>query len=98
MRVRRKFSPQARQVIEDIAQGENRNVGVLIATYGVLEPDQQQELEQRECRINTVAGDVITADMPVRSLASLGDLDFVRYVELSRPLYPEPGDAFDRDE
>src|ERR1044072_5862190 len=91
-----KLSPQARRALDSFAQDADRYLDVLIATRGVLEPDQRLELEQLGGRINIVAGDVITVSIPVRLLASLGELDFVRYVEISRPLYPESSDADNR--
>ena len=91
-----KLSPQARRALEGLAQDADRYLDVFIATRGVLEPDHRLELEQLGCRINIVAGDVITVSIPVRLLASLSELDFVRYVEISRPLYPESSDADNR--
>ena len=70
--------------------GEDRQLSVLIATVETISDDQQLQLEQLGCEVRTVAGDVITASLPANSLASMGELDFVRYVELARPLHLEP--------
>ena len=77
---------------------EARQLNVLIATVGTISDDQRMQLEQLGCDVRTVAGDVITASLPASSLASLGEMDFVRYVELARPLHLEPDEVEDRSE
>jgi hypothetical protein len=89
----RKLSPEARRAFEEEGDRERR-VDVLMATHGRLEPAQRERLAEIGCRVGTVAGDVVTADLPAHALGELAALEFVRFVEVSRPLYAErPGPA-----
>lgn len=81
--------PDVEQAIQDADASDDRRADVMMATFGELAPDQRQAIEDIDGRVRTVAGDVVTLELPVRSLTALGALDFVRYIELSRPLWLE---------
>ena len=83
--------PSVQQAIREEGQGDER-ANVMMSTHGTLNAEQRGVLESLGCRVRSVAGDVVTLDLPRRALAALGDLDFARYVELSRPLWPEKQD------
>jgi hypothetical protein len=83
-----RLHPSVQQAIDD-PSGADKRANVMMATHGKLTPEQRAQLESLECHVRTVAGDVITLDLPVRSLDALGKLEFARYVELTRPLQTE---------
>lgn len=87
--IARKLSPEARRALADPDRDGEHRLDVLMVTHRPLEPGQRERLARIGCRVETVAGDVVTADLPVRALPELAALDFVRYVELSRPLHLE---------
>ena len=81
--------PDVEQAIHDADPSDDRRADVMLATRGILEPKQRLAIESIDGNVHTVAGDVVTVDLPVRSLAALGELEFVKYVELSSPLWLE---------
>jgi hypothetical protein len=81
-----KLSPEARIVLYRDAAGPVR---ILAAIHGEIDQFRRAHLETLGCRVRSVAAGVITAELPVGSLAALSDLAFVRYIEVSRSLSPE---------
>ncbi len=81
-----KLSPDARIVLYREPSGPVR---ILAAIHGELDQFRREHLEALGCRVRSVTGDVITAELPVGLLASLSDLEFVRYIEVSRSLSAE---------
>jgi hypothetical protein len=84
-----KLSPATKLRLSEISTGENPVLDVLVRTNGSLDPRQRSRLEGTGATVRTVAGDVTTVMIPFDGLSQLVSLDFVHYVEISRPLYPE---------
>jgi hypothetical protein len=85
-----KFSPETKQKLSELSSEEQPLVSVLVQISGGLGPERRSQLEEVGTEVRTVAGDVITATLPSSEIHHLAELDFVRFVEMSRPLYPEP--------
>jgi hypothetical protein len=81
--------PDVEQAIHAVNPSDERRADVMLATHGILEPEQRQAIEGIDGSVHTVAGDVVTVNLPVRSLAALCELNFVKYVELSSALWLE---------
>jgi hypothetical protein len=89
-----KLSPATKLRLSEMRTGENPVLNVLVRTDGSLDPAQRSQLESTGATVRTVAGDVTTVLIPFDGLSQLASLEFVSYVEVSRPLYPElqPGE------
>lgn len=92
MRNEQKYSPDARKLLSGEPAGAEK-VRVLVGTRGQISESERHQLEETGANIGSVAGNVLTAELPAARLESLGDFDFVESVELSRPLYPEKPDS-----
>jgi hypothetical protein len=86
-----KLSPQLKQALIETSDDENPTVAVFLRVEGTLDQARRSTLEAFDVEVRTVAGDVVTANLPLSSISRLVALDFVEYVELSGPLYPEKG-------
>lgn len=90
-----KLSSDAKQLIDAAAVGQGGTkeaaceIDVLVRTTRILSTDDQSRLESLGATVRTIAGDVLTARVPVNRLRELADLDVVAYVEISRPLTSE---------
>jgi len=84
-----KLSPATKLRLSEMPTGENPVLNVLVRTDGSLDPGQRAQLEGAGATVRTVAGDVTTVVIPFDGLSQLASLEFVSYVEVSRPLYPE---------
>ena len=84
-----RLSPDAEILLKETAIDSKRPIGVILAIYNPPCSEQLHVLKANGLRVKTVAGDVITAELPVGALRRLANLDFVRYVELARPLSSE---------
>ncbi len=84
-----KLSPATKLRLSEMPTEENPVLNVLVRTAGRLDPGQRAQLEGAGATVRTVAGDVTTVMIPFDALSQLASLDFVSYVEVSRPLYPE---------
>jgi hypothetical protein len=93
-----KLDPRARQllaavegsaVVEDLPT----EVSVLIQGEGAFSDEQLETLREEGARVRTVAGDVLTAGVPVAALGRIAEHGFVVRLELSGPLYPEEGES-----
>lgn len=86
---RAKFSPETKLSLSELASEENPLVRALIRTSGDLEEGQLTELKTIGAKVGTIAGDIVTIVLHMRSLPGLASLEFVRYIELASPLFPE---------
>ncbi len=84
-----KLSPKTKQQLSELPPKDNPLVTVLIRISGSLESQGQSQLEAIGGEIRTVAGDILTARIHLRELLQLAKLDFVSFIEISSPLYPE---------
>ena len=85
----RKFSPSAKRFIMSLSPGRKRSVKIMMRVSSGLDTQRQQQLEALGCQIRSVAGDIVTAEVPEEVLLQAGGLDFVSYIDVSQPLYPE---------
>ena len=91
---REKLSSDARQLIDAMALDQGAvetpaETDVLVRTKRQVSSDDRSALESLGATVRTVAGDILTARVPVDRLDELAELDVVTYVEISRPLVPE---------
>jgi hypothetical protein len=92
---REKLSSDAKQLIDAAAVGQDTTEGahaqtdVLVRTTRPVSSDDRSTIESLGVTVRTVAGDVLTARVPVDRLQELADLEVVVYVEVSRPLMTE---------
>lgn len=84
-----KLGPNAKLRLSGLSADENSLESILVRTSGNLTPEHQSQLKAMGAEIGTVAGDIVTIATPLRTLSQLAELDFVTYIELSTPLYPE---------
>jgi hypothetical protein len=67
-------------------------VGVFLRGRASFTPQDIAALEADGARIRTVAGDVMTADIPFDAIGRVSDHEFVIALQVSQPLFPEQGD------
>lgn len=84
-----KLSPETKRKLSELSAEEPQLVSVLVQIVGRLGPERRSQLEAVGAEVRTVAGDVVTATVPVGEIRQVAELDFVRSLEVSRPLYPE---------
>jgi len=84
-----RFGPRVKLYLSEFKDDENPFVSVIMRTINGLSQEQILQLEVIGAEIRTRAGDVVTLLLPARSLPVLVQKDFVRYIELTRPLYQE---------
>ncbi len=84
-----KFSPRIKLYLSELKAEENPRVTIIMRTINSLEPEHKSQLKVIGAEIRTIAGDIVTLSLPIRKLHILAEKDFVRYIELTRPLYPE---------
>jgi hypothetical protein len=85
-----KLSPELTIYLVDLPQEDNPVLPVLFRVKDELTTARRSKIEALGCEIRSVAGDIVTANIPSRSLLQLAALDFIAYIQRSRPLYPEP--------
>jgi hypothetical protein len=91
----RKLSPEAKQLAsaaianQSVSRQGLREANVLVRTTREVSTSDRARLESIGATVRTVAGDVLTAYIPIDRLEVLAGLDVVAYVELSRPLRSE---------
>ena len=64
-------------------------VGVFIRLARGPRPDDRAALERAGARIGTVGGELLTARVALRDVPAIAALEIVRYIEISRRLYPQ---------
>jgi hypothetical protein len=84
-----KLSPETKRKLSELSAKEPQLVSVLVQIDGRLGPERRSQLEAVGAEVRTVAGDVVTATVPVGGIGQVAEQDFVRSLEVSRPLYPE---------
>lgn len=83
-----KLSPDLRLRLSQ-RSAETNPLNILIQTNAALTPAERSQLEAAGANVRTVAGDIVTATVPLNQVLSLAELEFVRSIEASTPLYPE---------
>jgi len=91
----RKLSPEAQQLAhaavanQSVSRQGPGEANVLVRTTREVSTADRARLESIGATVRTIAGDVLTACIPIDRLEVLAGLDVVAYVELSRPLRSE---------
>jgi hypothetical protein len=87
--VARKLSPEAKQLILGAVDraGSHTETDVLVRITGPVSSADRAALAEWGVTVRTVAGDVLSARLPVDRLAEFAGLPVVAYVEVSRPLH-----------
>ena len=84
-----RISPRLKLFINELECDENPRLDVIMRTVTGLEQEELSLVETLDARIRTVAGNIITLSIPARSVLTLAQEDFVVFIELTSPLYPE---------
>lgn len=79
------------QSAESGTEESDTQVGVLIRGRSRFEREQLRLLEADGATIRSVAGDTLSADVPLRALMDVARHAFVLQLQASEPLYPEAG-------
>ena len=83
-----KLAPNVRLQMSQVPATENPQVEVLVRVVGILEAEQRSQLEATGMQIRGVMGEVVVGVVGLRQIPPMAELDFVRYIELSSPVYP----------
>lgn len=85
-----KFGPSLKfMMLDPVQRCESATIPVLVRVDHELNEKQRGQLAELGVRLRTEAGDVITLDLPQNALPTLAAMDWVVYLEGSRPLSPE---------
>ncbi|WP_125689718.1 hypothetical protein [Amycolatopsis sp. WAC 04169] len=93
--VQSKLSPELGRLVAAMAPDHeklalaHREIDVLISTTRTVTGDDRALLDSLDVTVRTVAGNLLTARVPIDRLAELAEREVVNYVEISRPLAPE---------
>lgn len=83
-----KLAPNVRLRLSQVPATENPQVEILLRITGTLEANQRSQLEATGVQIRGVMGEVVVGAIGLRQIPAIAELDFVRYIELSSPVYP----------
>jgi hypothetical protein len=84
-----RFSPEAQNLLLQPTIEESRPIVVLAAMWDRPTAAHLRSLQKNGLQVRAVVGDVLTADLSIGALRRLATLDFIRYVELARPMFWE---------
>ena len=84
-----KFSPRMKLFLRELKAEENPDITIIIRTINDLKEERMSQLKAIGAEIHTIAGEIVTLSLPVKALSILAKKDFVGFIELTRPLYPE---------
>lgn len=87
----RKVGPEIAMLLDSEPAESHGQVDLILQVTSDAGADTGVRLAEVGATMRTVAGDVVTASCPVRSLEAVVGLDEIVYVELSRPLHREDG-------
>ena len=87
----RKVGPEIAMLLAIQTAESDEQVDLILRLSAPADEAVSTRLEELGATLRTVAGDVVTAVCPVRSLSAVSELDEVVYVELSRPLHTQDG-------
>lgn len=83
-----KLAPNVRLRLTQVPAAENPQVEILVRVGGPLEANQRSQLEATGVQIRGLMGEVVVGVVGLRQIPSIAELEFVRYIELSSPVYP----------
>jgi hypothetical protein len=76
-------------MLSSLESSSDERVSLLLRGAAAFTADQLEILRRDGAQIRTTAGDVVSADVPVRAVRAVTDHDFVVKAELSQPLFYE---------
>lgn len=85
-----KLAPNVRLRLQQLSATEDPQVEILVRTTGALDAAQRSQLEATGIQIRGTMGEVIVGIIGLRQIPHIAELDFVRYIDLSSPVYPHP--------
>ena len=71
----------------------DRTLNLLVQSKGLLSESSRDQLSQIGAELRTEAGDVLTLTLPANELKHLAAMEWVVYIELSRPLSTDSSQA-----
>jgi hypothetical protein len=87
--VTQKLGPQARRLLSGLESASDETVSLLLRGAAPFTENQLDTLRRDGARIRTTAGDVVSADVPLKAVRAVTDHDFIVNAELSQPLFYE---------
>lgn len=90
-----KLGPELKQILqlENLSESAPPLTALVQIDAEGLEADRLSQLSDLGVSLRSVAGDVVTMTVPATAISSLVALDWIIYIEASRPLSPEETDA-----
>lgn len=90
-----KISPDLTTLLTNESPAMADTVSAFVLLTGNLTSDQEKTLKDLGVKIGTRAGDVLTCEIPLGNLSAAAELQFIKYVEGSRPLHYDMQDKED---
>jgi hypothetical protein len=87
--VTQKLGPQARRLLSNLESSSTQTVSLLLRGAAAFTDEQLETLRRDGAQIRTTAGDVVSADVPLKAVRAVTDHEFVVNAELSQPLFYE---------
>ena len=84
-----KLGPQARRLLSGLESSSDETVSLLLRGTAPFTENELEILRRDGAQIRTTAGDVVSADVPVKAVRAVTDHEFVVNAELSQPLFYE---------
>jgi hypothetical protein len=86
---RDKLDARARRLLAGLESSPAQTVSLLLRGKAAFTENQLEILRRDGAQIRTTAGDVVSADVPVKAVRAVTDHEFVVKAELSQPLFYE---------
>ena len=84
-----KLSSQTRRLLEDLPEDGNPTVAAMLELNRPASSQDRAALAGVDAIVQSAVGQMVTVQVPARSIRQVAELDFVAYVEVSTPLAPE---------
>ena len=84
-----KLSPDIVSLLDAKSVAQVASINAFISLETALQPEQERLLTNLGVTIRTLAGDVVTCDIPISVVHKVADLSFIRFIEKSRSLSTE---------
>jgi hypothetical protein len=87
--VTQKLGPQARRLLTGLERTSDETVSLLLRGKAAFTESELEILRLDGAQIRTTAGDVVSADVPLKAVRAVTDHEFIVNAELSQPLFYE---------
>lgn len=84
-----KLSSQTRRLLEDLPEDGNPTVAAMLELIRPVGSQDRAALSDVGAIVQSAVGEMVTVQVPARSIRQVAELDFVAYIEVSTPLTPE---------